>query len=67
MDFHEKTIEYYSMWLGEDHILGKEAPGVYPVYSAERNKETGGKGWVYGVCRGADRHSVRGIPALSAS
>jgi len=44
MDFHEKTLKYYSMWLGEDHILGKEAPGVYPVYSAERNQVQYGYG-----------------------
>lgn len=47
--YTEKTLEYYSKWLGEDGILLQSFNGIKFVYCEDRNKAQYGYGYPFDV------------------
>ena len=47
--YMEKTLEYYSKWLGEDGLLSQTFDGIKYVYHKERNKVQFGYGQPFDI------------------
>ncbi|MDE7307184.1 MAG: GNAT family N-acetyltransferase [Lachnospiraceae bacterium] len=52
----EKTLEYYSKWLGKDRILYQNFTGITYIYSEERDKIPDGYGQPFDIYIFADKN-----------